>query len=294
MLGKEKNIVTDDTSFNDILINNNAGTTLNNTENSNIEVNIKPSTQYTLPTKYEVVKNENGTVTVGNAKITNNSKMELDLNELSIPSTFKISSENKFLIYHTHATESYTIPENPNIENYRTTDINCSVVCVGSTLIDELKSRNFNCVHDITLHDYPSYNGAYSNSLKTIQSYLNNEKFDFVIDIHRDALSSNLNFRPTVEINGEKAAQLMFVIGSNSNNLGHEKWMENLKLALMIQNRANEMYPGLFRNLNLSSSRYNQQVSTGAFIIEVGATGNTLQDAKNSMKYLAEVFNSFK
>ena len=86
----------------------------------------------------------------------------------------------------------------------------------------------------------------------------------------------------------------MFVIGTNSSGLKHDEWMENLKLAIMIQNRAEEMYPGLFRELNLSKSRYNQHVSNGAMIIEVGATGNTLEEAKNSMKYLAAVLDSLK
>ncbi len=51
---------------------------------------------------------------------------------------------------------------------------------------------------------------------------------------------------------------------------------------------------GLFRELNLSSSRYNQQVSNGAMIIEVGATGNTLEEAQRAMKYLAEVLDSMR
>ena len=61
-----------------------------------------------------------------------------------------------------------------------------------------------------------------------------------------------------------------------------------------IQNRANEMYPGMFRDINLSSSRYNQHVSNGAFILEVGTTGNTIEEAKNSMKYFSNVIESFK
>lgn len=86
----------------------------------------------------------------------------------------------------------------------------------------------------------------------------------------------------------------MFVIGTNSAGLSHDEWMENLKLAIMIQNRANEMYPGLFRELHLSNSRYNQHVSNGAMILEVGATGNTLEEAQNAMKYFAEVIDSMK
>jgi len=47
---------------------------------------------------------------------------------------------------------------------------------------------------------------------------------------------------------------------------------------------------GLFRPIILRKSRYNQHVTTGTTIIEVGATGNTLDQCVNSMKYLANVF----
>lgn len=264
-------------------------------DNENIDITINEiSKEYKLPEKYEVEKYDNGNVLVGNTKIVNYSKLNLNLEELSKPSTLKINSKNKFLIFHTHATESYTIPNNSEVVNYRTTDEKYNMISVGNVLYDCLSNRGFECMHDKLLHDYPSYNGAYKSSLSTVQEYMKECKYDFVIDVHRDALSSNLNFRPTVEINGEKAAKLMFVIGTNAAGLIHDEWMENLKLALMIQNRANELYPGLFRDLHLSNSRYNQHVSNGAFIIEVGATGNTLEEAQKSMKYLSNVINSLK
>ena len=130
--------------------------------------------------------------------------------------------------------------------------------------------------------------------MATVAEELKNEHYDMVLDIHRDALSGNLNFRPTAEINGETAAKLMFVVGTNASGVTHDNWMENLKLAMLIQNTANEMYPGLFRDLNLSKSRYNQHVSSGALILEVGATGNTLEEVWTSMKYFSDVLQALK
>ena len=169
-----------------------------------------------------------------------------------------------------------------------------NVVAVGNTLKENLLLKNFNTYHCIKKHDTPSYNGAYSASLNTIEDILKEKKYDILIDLHRDALSGNLHFRPTTQINGETAAKLMFVVGTNASGLEHPNWINNLKLALLIQNTAEEMYPGLFRDLNLSKSRYNQHVSEGAFIIEVGATGNTLNDVKTSMKYLSNVIAALK
>ncbi len=103
---------------------------------------------------------------------------------------------------------------------------------------------------------------------------------------------SNSNYAPCVKIGEETAAQLMFVIGTNGGGLEHSNWNQNLKLAIRIQEKANQMYPGLFKPMILRNSRYNQQVASGAGIIEVGATGNTLEQCNNSMKYLANVLDS--
>ena len=54
------------------------------------------------------------------------------------------------------------------------------------------------------------------------------------------------------------------------------------------------MYPGLFRDIHLSTSRYNQHMSDKAVILEVGATGNTIEEAQASMKYFAAILNSMK
>lgn len=48
---------------------------------------------------------------------------------------------------------------------------------------------------------------------------------------------------------------------------------------------------GLFRPILLRDSRYNQHLTTASSIIEVGATGNTLDECLNSMKYLAKIFD---
>lgn len=112
-----------------------------------------------------------------------------------------------------------------------------------------------------------------------------------VIDLHRDAVGSSSEYGPSVMIGDEKAAQLMLVIGTDGGGLYHPNWRENFKLAVAIQKKANEMYPGLFRPMILRNSRYNQHLANGAMIIEVGATGNTMEECLISMKYLAKVMS---
>lgn len=83
----------------------------------------------------------------------------------------------------------------------------------------------------------------------------------------------------------------MFVIGTDGSGLEHANWVQNLKFGVKVQEKANEMYPGLFKPMIVRNSRYNQNVSKAASIIEVGATGNTLEQSNNSMKYLAKVIS---
>ena len=83
----------------------------------------------------------------------------------------------------------------------------------------------------------------------------------------------------------------MFVIGTDGGGLQHLGWQQNLKFAVKIQEKANELYPGLFRPIIVRNSRYNQHLTKAATIIEVGATGNTMEECLTSMKYLSKVIS---
>lgn len=246
-----------------------------------VETEVLPSN---VPTKY--------TNTHNSVQIKNESKYSLTEEMLD---TNGVTVNNKnILIFHTHTCESYTPTETSKYNqtgNFRTTDLNFSVARVGTELEKKLKSYGYNVIHNTTYHDYPSYNGSYGNSLVTVQNLLKtNKDFDVVIDIHRDAIADS-SYAPTVKIGDEYAAQLMFVIGSSGSGLEHDNWVQNLKFAIKVQEKANEMYPGLFKPIIVRNSRYNQNVSKAASIIEVGATGNTLEQSNNSMKYLAKVLS---
>ncbi len=205
-----------------------------------------------------------------------------------------ITLDNKnIILFHTHTCESYTPTEKYNYTqsgNFRTIDLNFSVARVGTELEKQLKSYNYNVIHDMTYHDYPAYNGSYDRSMQTVENILKSTSADIIIDLHRDAIADS-TYAPTVKIGEEYASQLMFVIGTDGGGLEHENWVQNLKFAVKIQEKANELYPGLFKPIVLRNSRYNQQLGKAACIIEVGATGNTLEQSMTSMKYLAKVIN---
>ena len=225
-------------------------------------------------------------------QIKNESKYQLT-EEIVTPNV-DFKNKKDIIIFHTHTCESYTPTENDNYiasGNFRTTDYNNNVAAVGKELVNYLTNFGYLVTHDVTYHDYPAYTGSYNRSLATINNIVKNNSAEFIIDLHRDALGSNSAYAPRVRIGDDVAAQLMFVIGTDGGGLEHSNWKNNLKLAIKIQEKANELYPGLFKPIILRNSRYNQHVSTGACIIEVGATGNTLAECKTSMKYLSNVIS---
>lgn len=228
-----------------------------------------------------------------NVKIKNSSKHELT-DDILVPD-FEIKNKNDILIYHTHTCESYTPTEENTYKssgNFRSTDLKYTVARVGDELEKHLKKLNFNVIHDKTYHDFPAYSGSYDRSYETVSKILQeNNGVDVVFDLHRDAIGSDGSYAPTVKIGEEYAAQLMFVIGTNGGGLEHPNWQNNLKVAIKIQQTAEKLYPGLFKPIVVRDSRYNQNLANGASIIEVGATGNTLEQCMISMKYLSIVLS---
>lgn len=234
---------------------------------------------------------ENANVQYGNVKIKN--QTTYNLTEDILNPNIKIDNKN-ILIFHTHSCESYTPSEKYQYSqtgNYRTTDKNYSVIRVGNELENYLKQYNINVIHDTSYHDYPSYTGSYTRSLQTVENILKTNQSDIIIDLHRDAVGSRPDYAPTVKIGKDYAAQIMFVIGTNEGGLWHPNWQQNLKFAVKVQQKAEEMYPGLFKPIMLTKSRYNQHTGKYANIMEIGSTGNTLDQCLNSMKYLSAVLN---
>lgn len=203
-------------------------------------------------------------------------------------------NKNNILIFHTHTCESYTPTEQNTYNstgNFRTTDLNYSVARVGDELEKYLTNYGYNVIHDKSYHDYPAYNGSYNRSLVTVQNLLEkNDNFDVVIDLHRDAIGDN-TYAPKVKIGDDYCARIMLVIGTDGGGLKHDNWRENVKFAIKLAQKADELYPGLFKPIIVRNSRYNHQVAKSACIIEVGATGNTLEECLNSMKYLSKIYD---
>lgn len=195
----------------------------------------------------------------------------------------------KVLILHSHSCEAYTQSEGHRYTpsaNYRTLDLSNNVVAVGDALAEALSGLGVEVIHDRTLNDYPDYNASYAVAREKLEVYLEQyPSIVMVLDLHRDALDKPV--RETAELDGQTLAPLMLVVGTDEGGLSHPHWQENLSCALKLQALANRSAPGLFKRLSFRKERFNEDLTTGSLIVEVGSTENTLPEAIASMDCLA-------
>lgn len=202
------------------------------------------------------------------------------------------ASEPAVLILHTHATESYTKAGEDYEESsaYRTLEAEYNMLSIGDAVAKVLEDAGIGVIHDRQLHDYPSYNGSYVHARHTISETLEQyPDIRLVLDLHRDAAGDGRNqLRTEAAVKGAPSAQLMFVVGTNASGQSHDHWQDNLSLALKLQVQLERQAPGITRPLNLRRQRFNQDLSPGALLVEVGAAGNTRAEALTAARQLAE------
>lgn len=194
--------------------------------------------------------------------------------------------EPTVLIVHSHATESYDPSGEPYEQSsaYRTLDTGHNMVSIGAKLTELLEAGGIRVIHDTTLHDYPSYNASYSASRKTVQGYL--EQYPgllLILDLHRDAVDGGSQPDTSATVHGQESAQLMMVVGTRQ-----QGWERNMELAVKLTAVLERLHPGVTRPISFRTQQFNQDLSPGALIVEVGAAGNTRQEALQAVHALAE------
>lgn len=202
--------------------------------------------------------------------------------------------EPYILVYHTHTTEGYELLDlgwYSNQYNSRTKDSRKNMVRVGEELVKELEKAGYKVIHDKTVYDN-SYNGAYGRSLVSVEKYL--EKYPSIVltlDVHRDAIhyDNGTKSKPTAEINGKKAAQVMIISGCEGDGVeDFPKWKDNLTFALHLQNVVEEKYDGLMRPVFFCNRKYNMHVTPCSLLLEFGTDANTLEEAVYSASLIGK------
>ena len=208
-----------------------------------------------------------------------------------------LGSIPQVLIYSTHTHEAYAkIDGEDYVEaaKWRTINNDYNIVHVGDALSAELAAKfGIAVIHDKSDTEVPVLATAYERSLKIVQKNMEqNNDLKIIIDLHRDAYNANINPN-TVTINGVKAARVMFVIGTGEGKTGvgfsqRPNWKANLALAQAVNDNLKKFDPLLSRDISIKTGRYNQHLSSGAILIEVGNNMNTLDEVLATVPFLAQ------
>lgn len=248
----------------------------------------------------------NAGLSYNNVYLKNGTSHKIDIKSLlssSLSFKLKKNDEPQVLIMHTHTTETFMEDDSEYYTDSftsRSRDKTKNMVSVGEIVAEKLNAAGIKTLHDTTEHDYPQYSGSYTRAAQTINSYLKKyPSIKVVLDLHRDAVSSGESdkVKLVTEINGKKAAQVMLVMGSQSEGeSSFPNWKENLKLAVRLQQTLEVKYPTLARPISLTTGKYNESLTKGSLLIEFGTDANSLAEVHYSAELvgnaLASLFNT--
>ena len=243
-----------------------------------------------VPARTLVPTDPSGYTVCGRSYISNSTDHALTVTELSEPFDARLADgEPQILILHTHGSEAYTMPAGQEYAasgSYRTADTEKNMIRIGDEVATVLSQYGISVLHDRQIHD-TDYNSAYDKSYDSAAAYLGKyPSLAFVLDIHRDAISdADGKQYKVVSREDPRAAQISIVLGSN-----YDAWMDNLRLAAAVQGHLLAEHPTLMRPIIIRSCGYNQSLSTGSLLVEVGAAGNSLDEAIYAARLFAAGF----
>lgn len=271
---------------------------------SEIPENQQPPDDYSIPEEYQgpiieedmSVSDTTGYLSFGAGVIKNSTSLsdEEAQQYLEAENPVQIDSDGpQVLIMHTHATESFEPYDTDTYDTrhtWRTTDNTQNIVAAGEVMAEAIRSYGIEVLHDETQHDYPSYNGSYDRSAETVKGILAQyPSIKVVLDIHRDAIiSGDTVTAPVVESDEGTAAQVMIISGCDDGTMDYPDWRENLAFAIDLQQQMEADHPGFTRPVLFDYRFYNQNLTTGSLLIEVGGHGNTLSQAKLAGEWIGE------
>lgn len=207
------------------------------------------------------------------------------------------TGDQEVFIYHTHNRESWKNIAR-DVKGSSIDDPEVNITLVGKRLGKLLQDKGINSVvsqDDIArrlAEQKLGFSKSYQESGKVVKAAAKQySSLEYYIDIHRDSESSRS--KTAVTIDGKAYARILFVVGTD-----HKSYEANQELAETLNEMLERKYPGISRGVLLKGGKqghgeYNQSVSPGSLLIELGGINNTLQECYNTAEVFADVLSTY-
>ena len=261
-------------------------------ESSKLKINNKEFSKLIIDNTYTY--NSNILKQAINYVVDNNNPIKLMNNEytkyLSNVEEPVITEKTQPLIYlyNSHQTEEY------KASTYAEFSVNPTVIMNNYILEDIFNKNGYktiveeNSIKEILNNNNWNYTYSYKASRQLLEnSIIKYPSLKYFIDIHRDSLPHD---KTTVNINNKDYAKVIFLIG-----LENPKYQENLEFTEKINNKINELYPGLSKGIYKKGGPgvngvYNQDFSPYTILIEIGGYENTTNEVLNTTIAFSKCF----
>ena len=179
------------------------------------------------------------------------------------------------MVLHTHTSETYLGGENSFFGG---------VASAGDVLSRRLNRLGLSTLHCTVIHDGDDKN-AYLNARDTIKTMLEiYPSIKYIIDLHRLELEADGEILKTVSGSPDGSAQIRLTASAGSG----DRWQENLSLALALKSSLNRGGERVCMPAVLSQSTYNSDLAEYYIMVDIGSSGNSVNEAKAAAKRLAD------
>ncbi|MBE5782996.1 MAG: stage II sporulation protein P [Clostridiales bacterium] len=193
-------------------------------------------------------------------------------------STQPVSAQRRAVaLYCTHSDESYKPTDGVTSDEERG-----GIYDVAETFKSALEQQGITVYYSDETH-HPHDAGAYRRSRATAASLIE-EGVDAVMDIHRDGIPDPESYESEVE--GEDTTMVRLLVGRSNQNADANK-----EFAAQIKAVADEIYPGLIKDIYIGKGSYNQDLMSQSVLLEFGTYTNHKEDVLASTGYMADVMN---
>ncbi|WP_342598224.1 stage II sporulation protein P [Psychrobacillus sp. FSL H8-0483] len=212
-----------------------------------------------------------------------------------IPNSIELMESKKALLLFTHSHEAF-LPivqsENGQTAVYHSTS---NITAFEDIIRNQfsLNSIETEFLAVDTMAEMKKTNRTFSQAYSVVRPFLTAQiqenKYDIIIDLHRDAATRD---KSTLTYNNETFGKIYFVVGEDYPNFALNK-----SFAQQLSANLNELVPGISRGVigkkgDNVNGIYNQDLANNMVLIELGGIDNTQEEINRTISVLAKAISS--